>query len=137
MLLLRPHHINCLFFYQGLGYSNNFTIGMDKLVTLIKENPYSKVMFIVGCDILCNNCPNRQVNNCCITQNKVNELDYNTLRAYNIKENKLYTFHEIIDTIYKNFSESKFNKICSSCNWYKKGICTQSIISCQIEKWDL
>lgn len=93
---------------------------MDKLVTLIKENPYSKVMFIVGCDILCNNCPNRQVNNCCITQNKVNELDYNTLRTYNIKENKLYTFHEIIDTIYKNFSEAKLIKYVAHVTGTKK-----------------
>jgi len=137
MLLLRPHHINCLFFYQGLGYSKNFTKCMDKLVTLIKENPYSKVMFNVECDILCHNCPSRQINNRCITQNKVNELDYSTLQTYNIKEHEVYTFHEIIDTIYKNFSESKFNKICRSCNWYKRGICTESIISYQIEKWSL
>lgn len=137
MLLLRPHHINCIFFYRGLGYSEGFITGMNNTLNLLNENVSSKIKFIAECDTLCANCPNKQINNCCITKDKVQELDYNTLEIYNLKENEEYTFNEIINNIYKNFDKSKFHKICRSCNWYKKGICSENIIKHQLDKWNL
>lgn len=135
MLLLRPHHINCIFFYKGLGYSEDFVKGMNSILKLIKENSKVKIKLIVKCDNLCDNCPNMQSNNVCITKENVAKLDYNTLQIYNLKENQEYTFNEIINTIYKNFNSNKFHKICSSCNWYKVGVCNDNIIADQIKNW--
>lgn len=137
MLLLRPHHINCIFFYKGLGYSEDFIEGMNKVLNLFKENSNTKIKLIVNCDNLCVNCPNRQLDNVCITKEKVASLDYNTLQIYNLKENQEYTFNQIIDTIYKNFNPSKFHKICNTCNWYKEGVCSDNIIKDQLKKWNL
>jgi hypothetical protein len=120
MLLLRPHHINCIFFYKGIGYSKDFTEGMDDILNLVKEEPNTKIKLIVNCDDLCTNCPNKQSDNVCITKEKVDTLDYNTLQIYNLKENQEYTFNEIINTIYKDFDKNKLQDICSTCNWYKK-----------------
>lgn len=137
MLLLRPHHINCIFFYKGLGYSKDFIKGMNNTLTLFKENPNTKIKLIVKCDDLCVNCPNKQFDDVCITEENVAILDCNTLHLYNLKENEEYTFNEIIDTIYKHFNKNKFRKICSTCNWYKEGICSDNIIEEQLEKWNL
>lgn len=137
MLLLRPHHINCLFFYKGLGYSKDFIEGMDNILNLVKKDPNTKIKLIVNCDDLCNNCPNKQSDDVCMTKEKVAKLDYDTLQVYNLKENQEYTFEEIINTIYKGFNKNKFKKICRSCNWYKEGICSEHVIEYQLEKWDL
>ena len=137
MLLLRPHHINCIFFYRGLGYSKDFIDGMNNILTLFKKNPNTKIKLIVNCDDLCVKCPNKQLDDVCVTKEKVAKLDYNTLQIYDLKENEEYTFNQIIDTIYKHFNKNKFHKICSTCNWYKDGVCSDNIIDEQLEKWTL
>ncbi len=120
---------------MGLGYSETFVKGMNSISKLIKERPNTKIKLIVKCDNLCDNCPNMQLDNVCITKENVAMLDYNTLQIYNLKENQEYTFNEIIINIYKNFNSNKFHKICSSCNWYKKGVCNDNIIADQLKNW--
>ena len=137
MLLLRPHHINCIFFYRGLGYSEDFIEGMNNILNLFKENPNTKIKLIVNCDDLCVNCTNKQLNDVCATKEKVAKLDYNTLQIYNLKKNEEYTFNKIVNTIYKNFDKNKFYEICSTCNWYKDGVCSDSIIDEQLDRWTL
>lgn len=136
MLLLRPHHVNCIFFYKGLGYSKEFVEGMNNIINLLNKNPYSKIKLITKCDDLCINCPNRQNNNTCLADKKVNDLDFNTLKIYGLKENKEYAFNEIINNIYRNFDKNKFHKICSNCNWYKSDTCCESIILEQSRLWN-
>jgi len=46
MLLLRPHHINCIFFYKGIGYSKDFIEGMDNILNLVKKEPNTKILYI-------------------------------------------------------------------------------------------
>lgn len=137
MLLLRPHHINCMFFYKGLGYSEDFNKGMNRIIDLLKDNPDTKIKLIVKCDNLCDNCPNKQSNHMCITKEKIEKLDFNTLEIYSLMENEEYKFKQIIDTIYKDFDKRKFHTICNSCNWYKEGICNENIIEHQLKKWTL
>jgi len=56
-LALRPHHILCLGFFRGKGYSEAFTRNMTGvLASLTSDTP---VRLTVGHDILCAACPNR------------------------------------------------------------------------------
>lgn len=137
MLLLRPHHINCIFFYRGLGYNQEFVDGMNKTLDFLNKNPNSKIKLAVKCDNLCSNCPNKQNNDTCLTNNNVKKLDFKTLDTYNLKNNHVYSFEEIILKIYKNFDKDKFNKICNTCNWYKEGVCADIVIEDQLKKWNL
>lgn len=137
LLLLRPHHINCMFFYRGLGYSEDFNKGMKKIINLLKDNPNTKIKLIVKCDILCDNCPNKQSNDMCITKEKIDKLDFNTLQTYNLNENEEYSFKQILDNIYKGYDKNKFHEICNYCNWYKEGVCNENIIKTQLENWIL
>ena len=59
MLKLRPHHINCIYFYRGLGYSNEFVKNMDKIVNELKSNDDIKIKFVKSCDDICECCPNK------------------------------------------------------------------------------
>lgn len=135
MLLLRPHHINCIFFYKGLGYSEEFIAGMNHTLDLLKKNPHSKIKLAIKCDTLCSNCPNKQNNDACTTLKTVEELDYKTLLLYNLNEDEEYMFSEIINSIYRNYDITKFHSICCNCNWYKHGTCNENIIKEQSESW--
>jgi Uncharacterized conserved protein len=108
---------------------------MNSVLSLIKNNPNVKINLIVNCDNLCAKCPNMLINKVCISNENVTKLDHETLKVYDLKENQEYTFTEIINTIYKNFDIAKFHTICSSCNWYKDGVCSDAIISAQIKAW--
>ena len=56
--LLRPHHGLCIQFYEGKGYSEEFTKKMDELVNLIQLTPMMPIQLHIDVDVLCNSCPN-------------------------------------------------------------------------------
>lgn len=135
MIYLRPHHINCIFFYKGLGYSEDFVNKMDSIQNLLKEYPETEVKLIKKCDEICKACPNMKCKGICTTEEKVLNLDENTLDKYNLHDNKNYMFKELISKIYMNFDENKFYNICKECGWYKQGVCNKNIIKQHRDKW--
>lgn len=135
MLRLRPHHINCLFFYRGMGYSGDFVICMSSIEKLLIENPDTEIEFIVNCDILCDNCPNKLEGDSCITEERIKILDLRAINEYRLDLNKKYKFTELKSSIYVSFDKEKFKNICVDCEWCKKAICSTEIIKEQELKW--
>lgn len=135
MIMLRAHHINCLFFYKGLGYNKEFTLNMDRLKDIFIKNPLTTFKLINECDDLCSKCPHILSSNLCISNENILNLDTNTINTYNLEVNKSYTFQFIIETIYNNFDNNKFETICISCEWYQKGVCSKNSISEQKLIW--
>ncbi|MDS0524680.1 DUF1284 domain-containing protein [Clostridium sp. SHJSY1] len=123
MLKIRPHHINCIYFYRGLGYSKEFVKGMDNIVNLLKEDDNIEIKLINHCDDICENCPNKLKEQICKTNNKIKDLDELTLKEYGLKIDNSYKFSYIKRYIYKNFSKEKFEKICKDCDWHKNKVC--------------
>lgn len=123
MLNLRPHHINCIYFYRGLGYSKEFVENMDKVVGKLKSDEDIKIKFTKGCDQLCECCPNKLTSNKCNTDEKVEKMDSRTISKYNLNIDEVYTFSYIKNNIYKNLLKKNFNYICSECEWKEQGIC--------------
>ncbi|MBD7913249.1 MULTISPECIES: DUF1284 domain-containing protein [Clostridium] len=123
MIKIRPHHINCIYFYKGLGYSEKFIKEMDKIVGLLKSEENVDVKLVNCCDDICENCPNKLQGEICLTKDKVNMLDKLTLREYGLQINSIYSFSYIEENIYRNYSKEKFKKICKDCEWYKNGTC--------------
>ncbi|MGL5353054.1 MAG: DUF1284 domain-containing protein [Clostridium sp.] len=137
MINLRAHHINCLFFYRGIGYDKDFTVNMNTVKDTIIKNPLTTFKLINKCDVLCSKCPNKLSSNLCKSNKKVLELDIKTLKSYNLEVNKLYDFQFIIENIYKDFDNNKFKEICKSCEWYQKGTCSCNLINDQKQLWSL
>ncbi|MGL4107175.1 DUF1284 domain-containing protein [Clostridium sp. LP20] len=135
MLELRPHHINCLFFYRGMGYSEDFVMAMSSIENLLIENTDTEIGFILNCDILCTNCPNRLKGNSCITEERIKILDLRAINEYGLDLNRKYKFTELKNSIYTTFDKEKFKNICSDCEWFKKGICSIEFIKEQELKW--
>lgn len=137
MLKLRAHHINCLFFYKGLGYDDSFTMNMYNLKHTLLQNPSTIFMLTNECDNICSKCPNKSSSNLCISNEKVLHLDNRTLMSYNLEINKYYNFQFIVETIYKNFDPYKFQEICKTCEWYQKDVCSKHLISKQKLIWPI
>ena len=135
MIYLRPHHINCIYFFVGKGYDEAFVSNMNKTIdTLNKNKSTQNIKFVCNCDFLCKKCPNKKNKNC-ITKEHVLDLDGKTIREYKLNLNKLYSFEEIIEKYYLNYDATKFTNICESCEWYKNGTCSTNKIKAMIKKF--
>lgn len=134
VLKLRPHHINCLFFYEGKGYSKQFVENMNCIVEHLRNNSGQMIVLEKQNDRLCGACPNLK-ENICISSDKIGSLDQATLENYGLKEDEIYSFQEIKEKIYKNYSSETFHLICNRCEWYKSGVCTEEKIKGQQQIW--
>lgn len=135
MLHLRPHHINCIFFYKGLGYNEEFSDKMNLIQKMLKEYPNTEIKLTKRCDELCKVCPNKKLEGSCKSEENILKLDNNTLSEYKLQEDKNYVFNELVNNIYMNFDEHKFYKICKECEWYKQGVCDKNNIEEHKNKW--
>lgn len=134
VLELRAHHINCIFFYEGKGYSDGFVKEMDKVVEQLKRSDSQLISLKKDNDRFCNACPHLREGKC-ISYRKIHKLDQDTLKTYGLEEGKIYPFNMIKEQIYKNYDESLFEKICSGCEWYKQGVCSKEKIKNQQMIW--
>ena len=76
---IRPHHLLCLQFFEGKGYSNGFVENMTKIHNeMLSKNPY--VELTEGADDICENCPNNE-NGICTQEKSVSGNDRRTYEA--------------------------------------------------------
>ena len=85
---LRPHHGMCFQFYEGKGYSPDFTDHMGKVIEAFEDAPQQEVRIITATDIVCENCPNNEAG-VCVSQDKVTRYDEEVLRVCGISEGEL------------------------------------------------
>ena len=82
---LRPHHGMCFQFYEGKGYSADFTDHMGRVIKELETDPEQKVVLKAVTDIVCENCPNNE-GGVCTTQEKVRRYDEEVLSACELSD---------------------------------------------------
>ena len=90
---LRPHHGMCFQFYEGKGYSEEFTDHMGRVITDMESDPSQLIKLVVATDIVCENCPNNEAG-VCSTQEKVRRYDEEVLRACGLPKDNEISFDE-------------------------------------------
>lgn len=123
MITLRPHHILCMKFYKGKGYSEDFVDNMDKITGLLKSKPDSIINLKAGCDILCSCCPHKTNEDGCESGQKVEFLDSAVITSFNLTDGKTYKYGELKELVDKTLTPSMLENICGDCEWYKMGTC--------------
>jgi len=58
---LSPHQGMCFQFYEGKGYSADFTDHMGRVIKELEADPEQKVVLKAETDIVCDNCPNNVI----------------------------------------------------------------------------
>ena len=122
-LKIRAHHGMCLHFFEGKGYSDEFTAHMQKIYEEMQKNPEIEV---VACgDEICKKCPNLE-NGICNTWELVLHYDKEVLKRCGLSEGK-----KIFLDVFSYLVEEKFillverQKICGNCQW--SSICEKKV----------
>ncbi len=102
-------------FFQGKGYSGEFTDHMDKVIEAMKENPV--VCLMPETDVVCKNCPNN-LDGLCNTAEKVARYDELVLSLCGLKAGQELPFAEF----HQKVSDcillcGKRETVCGDCQW--------------------
>lgn len=116
---LRPHHLLCIAFFKGKGYSDEFVSNMTSIVSALKDNKDTPISLVSGEDDLCTHCPNNQ-NGICTAEDKSSKYDQLTLSALGIDTNShsqiLYsTLRALADE--RIINSGKRESVCGDCQW--------------------
>lgn len=115
--ILRPHHGLCFQFYEGKGYSKDFTDHMGKVIQDMNNDPSQKIKLKVDIDIVCKNCPNNE-DGICTTADKVEKYDKRVLEACGLKEGDEISYAEYIKLVKEKIIDTgKRSDICKDCMW--------------------
>lgn len=112
---IRAHHGMCICFFDGKGYSNEFTKHMAEIIHKLNENPV--ICISDETDIICEKCPNNK-NGVCETADKVAEYDKQVLLRCGLVAGEMISFSEFRDKVYENIIRpGKREDICGNCQW--------------------
>ncbi|MEG0005549.1 MAG: DUF1284 domain-containing protein [Clostridium sp.] len=121
MIKLRPHHIMCLKFFKGVGYSDEFTKNMAQIHSTL-VNGDEVISLVNGDDNICSKCPSLK-NGICDSEENVSLLDRGALEALSMKTGHEYRYNDLASHRDKVLDKALHGKICSTCQWYKEGVC--------------
>lgn len=111
VIRLRPHHGLCLGFFEGHGYSDEFSANMARVLRSLQKE--TVIELAEGQDVICHSCPNR-------------ESGCPGARLYDMRVRKLcrlesgaqLTFGEFQEKIRENIiGAGKLAEVCSDCEW--------------------
>lgn len=112
---LRAHHGMCLQYFKGKGYSDDFTLHMQKVLEKMRDNP--EIEIITHNDIICSHCPNLK-DGLCLSPDKVYEYDQKVLKFCNLPNKAVMTWNEFSALVKQEIlCSGKRKEICISCRW--------------------
>lgn len=122
MLTLRPHHLLCIQSYIGHGYSKEFVENMNRIVFQLNED--TSIKLVKTTDDICKACPNNLGNGKCQYETRVCKFDSGVLTAFNFKDNYVYSYKFLLDTLKGKLTHENFKDICGDCEWHSHGYCS-------------
>ena len=116
-ICLRPHHGMCFQFYEGKGYSEDFTDHMGRVIRDCEKEPDQPIILTCSTDVVCKNCPNNE-GGTCITEEKVQRYDSEVLKACGLEDGAKISYKEFLMLVKKHVIDSgKRKEICGDCSW--------------------
>lgn len=115
IIKLRAHHVLCLAFFEGKGYSDNFVNHMQSVLDELENNPV--IQITAGCDLICNECPNLK-GGVCATPDLVREYDNRVLSLCGLAENDIISWNDFSSlAAEKIIRDGKREGVCGNCEW--------------------
>jgi hypothetical protein len=119
--LLRPHHGMCFQYYEGKGYSEDFTDHMGRVIRSLKADPMQTIRLTAGADAVCEKCPNDQ-NGVCADRIKVDRYDAAVLRICGLRSGDTLSYGAFLSAVREKILNAGLRGgICGDCVW--DGIC--------------
>ena len=108
MICLRPHHGMCLAYFEGKGYSDGFTVNMQKMLEFFEKG--ADIELTVSGDEICKECPNLKEGSC-VSAGLVEAYDRKVLEACGLSEKAQMRFQEFVENVQKNVIDWLFGHI--------------------------
>ncbi len=121
MIKLRGHHLVCLQFFEGKGYSKRFIDNLKGIIKNLEDDIKTEV--VSGADNVCSYCPyQNRVKRVCIYQpgyeKEIAALDKMALKLLNLKKGDALLWKKIKMKIPKILPKWR-EFACLSCDWAK------------------
>ena len=108
---LRPHHGLCLGFFEGKGYSGEFSQNMASM--LADLTPDSPIRLADGHDTLCAHCPNRFA-----PCPNAADYDRRVLELCGLKPGQALTWGAFRSAVVRCvLAPGKLSAVCGNCQW--------------------
>ncbi len=120
---LRGHHLICLHFFDGEGYSEDFVENLRAVLNAAEDND---VEVITGADDVCGKCPHFRNQRCQFNETadeEVREMDAVALSLLKLAPGTKSEWKEIREILPVLFSQW-YNSYCAGCDW--KRACERS-----------
>ena len=125
-LRIRPHHLVCVCFFRGKGYSEEFVANMTETVGRLKAG--EPFILTGSTDSICSACPNRKDGGCS-AGGRVDRYDARAADAAGLMPGSEYRFPEVLPLIESGIINvpGKLASVCGDCEWF--GICGQAAVT--------
>ena len=116
-IVLRPHHGMCFQFYEGKGYSADFTDHMGRVIRTLSERPKTPVRLTVSADAVCEACPNND-GGICRSADKVKRYDEAVLIACGLCDGDELPYADFAARVREHILDAELRRdICGDCEW--------------------
>ena len=106
---LRPHHVLCINFYVGKGYSKEFTENMSQIIENLQKNPLIEIT--TGHDVICSKCP------CGDCTGKAESYDRKVI-AIAVISGKMH-WKDLQKTVREKIIDTgRLHEVCGDCQWF-------------------
>lgn len=120
MTALRGHHLVCLHFYRGEGYSASFVEALD---ALMREAAAAGVVVCEGPDDVCHRCPHLSGERCAYAgdaDETVREMDDVARALLRLPAGSPVAWDDVRERVPAMFAQWR-GRFCSACDW--RGAC--------------
>lgn len=112
---LRPHHGLCIRFFEGKGYSNEFTMHMRNVIACLNDD--TEILLADHDDVICEKCPNLKQGEC-VSRDKAAGYDRAVLERTGLSAGTALGYGEFQKKIAGSIIEPGIMKhICGDCGW--------------------
>lgn len=127
MIYLRGHHLICLHFFTGEGYSREF---VENLYSVIDRAMDENIHVAEGADDICKKCP-YLINNICKDEKEIAEMDKTALELLKLKTTNTVSWDEIKKKLPEIFHHW-YKIYCLPCTYLK--ICSKTSLFKSLRK---
>ncbi len=114
---LRAHHLLCTEFFKGYGYSDDFSVNMSEVISMLNSGD-PEVTLTAGADVICRGCPHNK-DGICDSQEKVRRYDLAVLELLGVYEGNTAVWSELKKSARERIiAAGKLSQICGDCQWF-------------------
>lgn len=129
-LKIRAHHLLCILGFCGLGYSQEFTATMGKVVEKLHSNSTFPITVVIECDIICASCPHNKGSRCSKEANSESEVktrDLEVLHRLGFEVGAQVMPNEAWTRIKERITSEDVAALCHDCEWWELGYCIDGL----------